>query len=192
MGPIAELSSTLLRSTCCPLARSLTMDRISYLRRPGPTSFDVVGPKLRYSHSFFFLSVHVLRGLPLLLSQCSMPGPSQTGCVCFPSCSAQPRPSPHSLTCRTRYRIQAAIGGSSMQNGHNVPIVGINWARTYGCYDSRGVCNINPLNVLWGKLSDLGFNTVRLTFATEMVDDILDNGGDVTRKGYFEYGSWCC
>jgi hypothetical protein len=30
------------------------------------------------------------------------------------------------------------------------------------------------------KLADTGFNTVRLTFAIEMVDDILDNGGDVT------------
>lgn len=30
------------------------------------------------------------------------------------------------------------------------------------------------------KLSETGFNAVRLTFAIEMVDDILDNGGDVT------------
>jgi hypothetical protein len=29
------------------------------------------------------------------------------------------------------------------------------------------------------KLSQTGFNTVRLTFAIEMVDDILGNGGDV-------------
>ena len=30
------------------------------------------------------------------------------------------------------------------------------------------------------KISQTGFNVVRLTFAIEMVDDILDNGGDVT------------
>ncbi|TVY13839.1 hypothetical protein LARI1_G008111 [Lachnellula arida] len=30
------------------------------------------------------------------------------------------------------------------------------------------------------KLSETGFNAVRLTFAIETVDDILDNGGDVT------------
>lgn len=30
------------------------------------------------------------------------------------------------------------------------------------------------------KVSETGFNVVRLTFAIEMVDDILDNGGDVT------------
>lgn len=30
------------------------------------------------------------------------------------------------------------------------------------------------------KLSETGFNAVRLTFAIEMIDDILDNGGDVT------------
>jgi hypothetical protein len=30
------------------------------------------------------------------------------------------------------------------------------------------------------KITDTRFNTVRLTFAIEMVDDILDNGGDVT------------
>lgn len=30
------------------------------------------------------------------------------------------------------------------------------------------------------KISETGFNVVRLTFAIEMVDDILDNGGDVT------------
>lgn len=31
-----------------------------------------------------------------------------------------------------------------------------------------------------GKISQTGFNVVRLTFAIEMIDDILDNGGDVT------------
>jgi hypothetical protein len=30
------------------------------------------------------------------------------------------------------------------------------------------------------KISQTGFNVVRLTFAIEMVDDVLDNGGDVT------------
>lgn len=36
-----------------------------------------------------------------------------------------------------------------------------------------------PISNIVSKISQTGFNVVRLTFAIEMVDDILDNGGDV-------------
>jgi hypothetical protein len=40
--------------------------------------------------------------------------------------------------------------------------------------------NYQSVASIVGKISRTGFNVVRLTFAIEMVDDILDNGGDVS------------
>ncbi len=64
-------------------------------------------------------------------------------------------------------------------NGKNVPIVGINWPGAADTMLPEGL-NYQSIAHIAQKISDTGFNTVRLTFATEMVDDILDNGGDVT------------
>ncbi|PMD41380.1 glycoside hydrolase family 5 protein [Hyaloscypha variabilis F] len=63
--------------------------------------------------------------------------------------------------------------------GNNVPVVGINWPGAADTMLPEGLGYQSIANIVqW--LTDTGFNTVRLTFAIEMVDDILDNGGDVT------------
>jgi len=64
-------------------------------------------------------------------------------------------------------------------NGNNVPVVGINWPGAADTMLPEGLGYQSIANIVqW--LTETGFNTVRLTFAIEMVDDILDNGGDVT------------
>jgi len=60
-----------------------------------------------------------------------------------------------------------------------VPIVGINWPGAADTMLPEGLEYQSIANIA-GKVSQTGFNTVRLTFAIEMVDDILDNGGDVS------------
>jgi hypothetical protein len=60
-----------------------------------------------------------------------------------------------------------------------VPIVGINWPGAADTMLPEGLEYQSIANIV-GKISQTGFNTVRLTFAIEMVDDILDNGGDVS------------
>lgn len=64
-------------------------------------------------------------------------------------------------------------------NGNNVPIVSINWPGAADTMLPEGLGYQSIANIVQ-KISDTGFNTVRLTFAIEMIDDILDNGGDVT------------
>jgi hypothetical protein len=60
-----------------------------------------------------------------------------------------------------------------------VPIVGINWPGAADTMLPEGLQYQSIANIV-EKISQTGFNTVRLTFAIEMVDDILDNGGDVS------------
>jgi hypothetical protein len=60
-----------------------------------------------------------------------------------------------------------------------VSIVGINWPGAADTMLPEGLQYQSIANVV-EKISQTGFNTVRLTFAIEMIDDILDNGGDVS------------
>lgn len=62
---------------------------------------------------------------------------------------------------------------------NTVPIVGVNWPAAGPAMIPEGLSH-QSIAAIVQKIADFGFNTVRLTFATEMVDDILDNGGDVT------------
>jgi hypothetical protein len=64
-------------------------------------------------------------------------------------------------------------------NGRHVPYVGINWPGAADVMIPEGL-QYQSIKSIAGKLTETGFNVVRLTFAIEMVDDILDNGGDVT------------
>jgi aryl-phospho-beta-D-glucosidase BglC (GH1 family) len=64
-------------------------------------------------------------------------------------------------------------------NGNHVPVVGINWPGAADTMLPEGLGYQSIANIVQ-KVADTGFNTVRLTFAIELVDDILDNGGDVT------------
>ena len=64
-------------------------------------------------------------------------------------------------------------------NNNHVPFVGINWPGAADTMLPEGL-GYQSIASIVGKISQTGFNIVRLTFAIEMVDDILDNGGDVT------------
>jgi hypothetical protein len=64
-------------------------------------------------------------------------------------------------------------------NNNHVPIVGINWPGAADTMLPEGLQYQSIANIV-EKISQTGFNTVRLTFAIEMIDDILDNGGDVS------------
>lgn len=64
-------------------------------------------------------------------------------------------------------------------NKNHVPFVGINWPGAGETMLPEGLGYQSIANIV-SKISQTGFNAVRLTFAIEMVDDILDNGGDVT------------
>ncbi|RDL39787.1 Glycoside hydrolase [Venustampulla echinocandica] len=62
---------------------------------------------------------------------------------------------------------------------HTVPFVGVNWPGAGETMLPEGLGHQSVASIVQ-KISEFGFNAVRLTFAIEMVDDILDNGGDVT------------
>src|SRR5271168_708442 len=64
-------------------------------------------------------------------------------------------------------------------NSNHVPIVGINWPGAADTMLPEGLEYQSIANIV-EKISQTGCNTVRLTFAIEMIDDILDNGGDVS------------
>jgi len=64
-------------------------------------------------------------------------------------------------------------------NNNNVPIVGLNWPGAGETMIPEGL-GLQSIENIVQKISQTGLNAVRLTFAIEMVDDILDNGGDVT------------
>jgi hypothetical protein len=64
-------------------------------------------------------------------------------------------------------------------DNNQVPLVGINWPGAADTMLPEGLGYQSIANIVQ-KISQTGFNVVRLTFAIEMVDDILDNGGDVT------------
>lgn len=60
-----------------------------------------------------------------------------------------------------------------------MPYVGINWPGAADTMLPEGL-NYQSIKNIVTTISKTGFNAVRLTFAIEMVDDILDNGGDVS------------
>jgi len=64
-------------------------------------------------------------------------------------------------------------------NNNHVPYVGINWPGAADTMLPEGLGYQSIADVVQ-KITETGFNAVRLTFAVEMVDDILDEGGDVT------------
>lgn len=64
-------------------------------------------------------------------------------------------------------------------SGSHVPFVGINWPGAADTMLPEGL-NYQSIANIVDKITQTGFNVVRLTFAIELVDDILDNGGDVS------------
>lgn len=64
-------------------------------------------------------------------------------------------------------------------DGNEVQYVGTNWAGHQEAMIPEGLQYSSVKNVV-SKIKGFNLNVVRLTFAIEMVNDILDNGGDVT------------
>lgn len=108
--------------------------------------------------------MHFSRSLVGLLGALSIGSASPTGPV---KRGLQPLP----LSSSGRWIVDA--------NGNHVPIVGINWPGAADAMLPEGL-GYSSIECIVQKISETGFNAVRLTFAIEMVDDILDNGGDVT------------
>lgn len=62
-------------------------------------------------------------------------------------------------------------------SGDKFPFVGINWPGHEEAMIPEGL-QYQSIASIVSRVSEMGFNSVRLTFATEMVEDILDGGGD--------------
>lgn len=63
-------------------------------------------------------------------------------------------------------------------NNQEVQFVGTNWAAHQEAMIPEGL-QYSSIKDIVSKIRGFNLNTVRLTFAIEMIDDILDNGGDV-------------
>lgn len=66
-------------------------------------------------------------------------------------------------------------------HGDIVRLVGTNWPGHQEAMIPEGL-QYSSIKDIVNKIRSLELNVVRLTYATEMVDDIFDNGGDVTLK----------
>src|SRR4051812_4321845 len=64
-------------------------------------------------------------------------------------------------------------------NNQEVQFVGTNWAAHQEAMIPEGL-QYSSIKDIVSKIRGFNLNVVRLTFAIEMVDDILDNGGDLT------------
>ncbi|KAL8949479.1 MAG: hypothetical protein Q9222_004414 [Ikaeria aurantiellina] len=68
--------------------------------------------------------------------------------------------------------------------GDNLTYAGVNWPGAAEIMIPEGL-QYASIPSLVEKIKDIGMNAIRLTWAVEMVDDILDNGGDVTLRTSF-------
>ena len=68
--------------------------------------------------------------------------------------------------------------------GANFTYVGVNWPGAGEVMIPEGL-QYSSIASIVSKVKSLKFNSVRLTFAIEMIDDIKDNGGDVTIQKAF-------
>ncbi|OCL09186.1 glycoside hydrolase family 5 protein [Glonium stellatum] len=68
--------------------------------------------------------------------------------------------------------------------GANVTYAGVNWPGAADTMIPEGL-QYQSIATIVSKIKSLGMNVIRLTFAIEMIDDILDNGGDVLLKNAF-------
>ncbi len=69
-------------------------------------------------------------------------------------------------------------------NGQHVTYAGVNWPGAADTMIPEGL-QYQSIATIVSKIKSLGMNVIRLTYAIEMIDDILDNGGDVTLKNAF-------
>ncbi|CAL3966325.1 hypothetical protein PZA11_003011 [Diplocarpon coronariae] len=69
--------------------------------------------------------------------------------------------------------------------GKNVTYAGVNWPGAADVMIPEGLQHQSIVNIV-SAIKSLGMNAIRLTFAIEMIDDILDNGGDVKLSDAFK------
>ncbi|KAF3007706.1 hypothetical protein E8E13_009562 [Curvularia kusanoi] len=69
--------------------------------------------------------------------------------------------------------------------GENFTYVGVNWPGAGDVMIPEGL-QYQSVASIASKIKSLNMNSVRLTFAIEMIDDIEDNGGDVTLQDAFK------
>jgi hypothetical protein len=67
--------------------------------------------------------------------------------------------------------------------GNTVTYVGVNWPGHMDAMIPEGL-QYQSIEHIVGRIKSVGFNVIRLTFAVEMVDQIVD-GGDVSVKASF-------
>ena len=68
--------------------------------------------------------------------------------------------------------------------GDNVTYAGVNWPGAADVMIPEGLQYASIESIVSG-IKSLGMNVIRLTFAIEMIDDIMDGGGDVTLSAAF-------
>lgn len=68
--------------------------------------------------------------------------------------------------------------------GKNFTYVGVNWPGAADVMIPEGLQYASIASIV-SKIKSLKMNVVRLTFAIEMIDNIKDNGGDVTIQNAF-------
>jgi hypothetical protein len=68
--------------------------------------------------------------------------------------------------------------------GKIVRYVGVNWPAHMETMAPEGL-QYQSIETILSKVKSIGMNAIRLTWAVEMVDDILDHGGDVSIKASF-------
>lgn len=68
--------------------------------------------------------------------------------------------------------------------GANFTYVGVNWPGAADVMIPEGL-QYQSIASIVSKIKSIKMNVVRLTFAIEMIDDIKDNGGDVTIQKAF-------
>lgn len=69
--------------------------------------------------------------------------------------------------------------------GENFTYVGVNWPGAGEVMIPEGL-QYQSIASIASKIKSLNMNVVRLTFAIELIDDIKDNGGDVTIQDAFK------
>lgn len=68
--------------------------------------------------------------------------------------------------------------------GDNVTYIGVNWPGAGETMIPEGL-QYASISSIVSKIKSLNMNVIRLTFATQMIDSILDGGGDVTLEKAF-------
>lgn len=70
------------------------------------------------------------------------------------------------------------------RSGNTITYAGVNWPGASETMIPEGL-QYSSIESIVSKIKSLGMNVIRLTYATEMIDDIYENGFDVPLKTSF-------